>query len=129
MADPIQGIPTVLVVDDSDVVRLLVAKMLEAVGYPVHTAVDGVEALETLARLPIGVVVTDLLMPRLDGRMLALEIAARWPAVRMIFMTGHPDEKLTVDLPGPLVMKPFGIDQLAELLRQYSETMNDETAC
>jgi two-component system, cell cycle sensor histidine kinase and response regulator CckA len=128
MDDPIPGAPSVLVVDDSDVVRLLVAKMLEAVGYPVHTAVDGVEALKTLARIPIDVVVTDLLMPRLDGRKLAVEITARWPAVRMIFMTGHPDEKLTVNLPGPLVMKPFGIDQLAELLRQYTETMNNGTA-
>lgn len=106
-------LPTILVVEDSDTVRTVVARMLSTEGYPVLTAVDGIDALDVLARTPVDVVVSDLLMPRLNGRSLALEIAARWPLVRIVFMTGHPDSALTRDLPGPLIMKPFGFEELA----------------
>jgi CheY-like chemotaxis protein len=117
MAAPLPAmLPTVLVVEDSEIVRPLIARMLSVEGYPVHTAVDGIEALDLLADIPVDVVVTDLLMPRLNGRMLALEIAARWPSVRMVFMTGHPDSSLTNDLPGPLLMKPFGVEELSTMI-------------
>jgi two-component system cell cycle sensor histidine kinase/response regulator CckA len=99
--------PTILVVEDSDVVRKLAARILTADGYPVVTANDGVEAIEVLERSAIRVVVTDLKMPRMDGHELARQVAARWPAVRMIFMTGHPETDLTMGLPGPLLLKPF----------------------
>lgn len=108
---------TILVVEDSDVVRTLAARMLVEQGYAVITAIDGVEAIEVLERASIGVVVTDLRMPRMDGRALARQVAARWPAVQMIFMTGHPEADLTEGLPGPLLMKPFAPDDLAVAVR------------
>lgn len=111
---------TILVVEDSDVVRTLAARMLVEQGYPVITAIDGVEAIEVLERASIGVVVTDLRMPRMDGRELARQVAARWPAVRMVFMTGHPEASLTVGLPGPLLLKPFAPDDLAAAVRNPS---------
>jgi two-component system, cell cycle sensor histidine kinase and response regulator CckA len=109
--------PTILVVEDSDIVRTLTARMLVEQGYPVITAIDGVEAIEVLERASIGVVVTDLRMPRMDGHELARQVAARWPDVQMIFMTGHPEADLTVGLPGPLLMKPFAPDDLAVAVR------------
>jgi Response regulator containing CheY-like receiver, AAA-type ATPase, and DNA-binding domains len=99
--------PTILIVEDSDVVRTLTGRMLVDEGYPIVTAIDGVEAIEVLERSAIGVVLTDLKMPRMNGRELARQIVARWPRVRMLFMTGHPDAGLTEDLPGPVLMKPF----------------------
>jgi CheY-like chemotaxis protein len=112
MSVPKATLPTILLVEDSDIVRPLVARMLLDEGYTVHIAKNGLEALDLLARTAVDVVVTDLLMPRLDGRKLALEIAARWPSIRMVFMTGHPNSALVRDLPGPLVLKPFGPEEL-----------------
>jgi CheY-like chemotaxis protein len=109
--------PTILIVEDSDVVRTLTGRMLVDEGYPVVTAIDGVEAIEVLERCSIGAVLTDLKMPRMDGRELAAQVAARWPGVRMLFMTGHPDAELTRDLPGPLLMKPFAPEALAAAVR------------
>src|SRR6266404_3040740 len=96
--------PTILIVEDSDVVRTLTGRMLVDEGYPVVTAIDGVEAIEVLERCSIGAVLTDLKMPRMNGRELAVQVAARWPGVRMLFMTGHAEAELTRDLPGPLLM-------------------------
>jgi two-component system cell cycle sensor histidine kinase/response regulator CckA len=108
---------TILIVEDSDVVRTLTGRMLVDEGYPVVTAIDGVEAIEVLERCSVAVVVTDLKMPRMNGRELAVQVAARWPDVRMLFMTGHPEAELTRDLPGPLLMKPFAPEALAAAVR------------
>jgi len=109
--------PTILIVEDSDVVRSLTGRMLVDEGYPIVTAIDGVEAIEVLERSAIGVVLTDLKMPRMNGRELARQIVARWPRVRMLFMTGHPDAGLTADLPGPVLMKPFTPEALTSAVR------------
>ena len=58
----------VLVVDDEESQRTALASMLALWGYAVETAADGVEALERLAATPIHVMVTDMMMPRMDGR-------------------------------------------------------------
>jgi CheY-like chemotaxis protein len=112
--------PTILIVEDSDVVRSLTGRMLVDQGYPIVTAIDGVEAIEVLERCSIGVVLTDLKMPRMNGLELARQIAIRWPSVRMLFMTGHPEAGLITDLPGPLLMKPFTPDALATAVRRLT---------
>ena len=109
--------PTILIVEDSDVVRTLTGRMLVDQGYPIVTAIDGVEAIEVLERSAIGVVLSDLKMPRMNGRELARHIVARWPRVRMLFMTGHPDATLTADLPGPVLTKPFTPEALTAAVR------------
>jgi len=109
--------PTILIVEDSEVVRSLTGRMLVDEGYPIVTAIDGVEAIEVLERSSIGVVVTDLKMPRMNGRELARQIAARWPRVRMLFMTGHPEAGLMADLPGLVLMKPFTPEALRAAVR------------
>ena len=109
--------PTILIVEDSDVVRTLTGRMLVDEGYPVVTAIDGVEAIEVLERCSVGAVLTDLKMPRMNGRELAAQIAARWPGVPMLFMTGHPEAELTRGLPGQLLMKPFTPEALVAAVR------------
>jgi two-component system, cell cycle sensor histidine kinase and response regulator CckA len=110
-------VPTILVVEDSDAVRTLTARLLTTEGYPVVTANDGVEALEVLERTAIRLVVTDLKMPRMDGHELGKQVARRWPGVGMIFITGHPEPVLTSELPGPLLMKPFVPEALTAAVR------------
>jgi two-component system cell cycle sensor histidine kinase/response regulator CckA len=109
--------PTILIVEDSDVVRTLTGRMLVDEGYPVVTAIDGVEAIEVLERCSVGAVLTDLKMPRMNGRELAAQIAARWPGVPTLFMTGHPEAELTRGLPGQLLMKPFTPEALVAAVR------------
>ncbi len=65
--DPIQAAPLVLVVDDDDDQRGLLAEFLERDGFRVETAVDGADALERVAHLRPAAIVMDLCMPRLDG--------------------------------------------------------------
>ena len=65
---------TVLLVDDEAPIRRSLGPYLERSGYRVHLASDGVEALEVLGRHRIDIVVTDVLMPRLDGRELVRRV-------------------------------------------------------
>jgi CheY-like chemotaxis protein len=108
----------ILVVDDNDAVRRLTSRVLADDGYAVITAMDGVDALAVLDDSPgVAAIVADLKMPRMDGHELALQVGARWPGVRMLFMTGHPDASLMAGLPGPLILKPYAPDALTAAVR------------
>jgi CheY-like chemotaxis protein len=91
----------VLIVDDDPTARLLARSVLEKAGYTVEEAGDGLEALERLASsAPVGVVVADLNMPRLDGLELIWEMRAAdaWSHVPVIVVTGETDEVLETKL-------------------------------
>jgi CheY-like chemotaxis protein len=84
--------PRVLVVDDEELVRLVVARTLRLSGFDVFEARDGLEAL---ARMPVAtpdLVLTDLNMPRCNGEMLCAEIQRRHASagVQVVMMTGGP---------------------------------------
>ena len=104
---------TILVVEDETLVRDLVVRLLERLGYICLEARDGKEALDLLAsRLDrVDLVLTDIVMPRMNGRELADELARRWPALPILFMSGYTDgEMIQRDLlaPGaPFIQKPF----------------------
>ncbi|HEX5386580.1 MAG TPA: response regulator [Gemmatimonadales bacterium] len=114
---------TILVVDDEEVVRRLVARMLLDGGFRVVEAPDGVAALERLRRDSgdIAAVVTDVVMPRMDGRQLAAAIAECWSHIRVLYMTGYPRDRMTTAgrlYPGvPILYKPFTGEQLVRRLR------------
>ena len=108
-----------LVVEDQQAVRRLMCLMLRDQGYEVIEAEDGVDALEKVEALSgkIDALLTDLMMPRLDGRSLARQLRGRWPALGVVFTSGYApdtiddpsDEPLTEFLP-----KPFTHQQLIE---------------
>jgi two-component system, cell cycle sensor histidine kinase and response regulator CckA len=81
----------VLVVEDAHEVRALTCAILETDGHHVLSAEDGPEALEKAAAFAgsIDVLVTDVVMPGLDGRQLALELLDRRPALRVVYVSGH----------------------------------------
>ncbi len=118
------GTKTVLVVDDEEMVRRLVARMLVDRGYRVLVASDADEALDILRRtaLRTRIVVTDLRMPGLNGRQLADTVLACWPHVRILFMSGYPADRLMNEgalLDGrPFIQKPFTGEQLVLRVRQ-----------
>ncbi len=112
----------VLVAEDEPLVRLLAARTLEAEGYRVVSAVDGKAALELLDGDTVrpDLLITDLIMPRLNGRQLSDAVAARWPGLPVLFISGHTGGDATLERlipPGaPFLQKPFTPEALARLV-------------
>ena len=90
------GSETLLVVEDEDGVRRLLTHVLRRRGYQVLEAADGQEALEIFRRRAgeISLVLTDMVMPRLDGRKLGDLLQHLRPGVRIIYMSGYTDDVL-----------------------------------
>ncbi len=104
--------PTVLVVDDQDVVRDVIKLSLESAGYRVLEAATPSEAL-TLARnagAEVALLVTDVVMPEMDAFELANRITHELPAVRVLYTSGYTDAAAE----GPFIQKPFTPAQLIE---------------
>ena len=112
-SDPAQR---VLVVDDEEPIRKLIASLLGARGYRIATAGSGREALEKLALEPFDLVVSDINMPGLDGIALLTEISGNYPDVGVLMLTGCEDVTTAVGAMkgGALdyVLKPFQPDDL-----------------
>jgi two-component system CheB/CheR fusion protein len=117
--DPV-GTETVLLVEDAPAVRETSAGSLRAQGYQVLTANDGVEALALLDRHEgvIHLVVTDVVMPRMGGRQLALAVRARHPAIKVLYVTGYaPEENAPAVEGSDLLLKPFSPSALVRAVR------------
>ena len=107
----------VLVVEDEALVRMLVVKALEEVGFSVREAAEAHTAMELLrADEGIRLMVTDVGLPGLNGRRLADQARAHRPGMKVLFMTGYADSTLIEKaLPEGfgLIHKPFDLDDLA----------------
>jgi CheY-like chemotaxis protein len=117
-ASSLQPIATVLVVDDEAIMRSILTRTMESEHYQVYAAGDGVEALALLAQeLPVDLVIADVSMPRMDGRELVLELAKRYPHLPVVLISGAYLGG-TLDLPGPVLPKPFTPMALASRVRE-----------
>jgi CheY-like chemotaxis protein len=105
---------TVLLVEDDALLRSLLEQALVDAGYPVCTAADGQQALVIARTLGgrIGLVVTDILMPEMDGIELAGHLADLDPAPPVLFISGFVSDRRRI--PGPLLEKPFRAGQLLD---------------
>lgn len=120
----LRGTETVLLVEDQEHVRGAVASMLLRYGYHVLEASNGGEALliaEEIA-VPIHVMLTDVVMPRVSGPVLAKRMEKLRPEMRVIYMSGHtmhPSVESEAHADGiPLLGKPFSGEEVARLLRR-----------
>jgi CheY-like chemotaxis protein len=110
--------PTVMVVDDEEMMRSLLTRTMEAEHYQVYAAADGVEALALLEKgLPVDLVIADVSMPRMDGRELVEELSKRHPHMPVVLISGVYLGG-TPDLPGPVLPKPFTPMALASRVRE-----------
>jgi two-component system, OmpR family, response regulator MprA len=101
---------TVLVVDDEPAIREVIATLLEDEGYRVRHAKDGFEALDAINGDQIDLIVSDVVMPRLDGASLVRKLRLRGHLMPVVLMSAVYAD---VDLPGVrFVPKPFEIDRL-----------------
>lgn len=115
MSDPLAGrhrVPAVLVVDDDDGVRVVTRRALEAAGYQVWEAADGVQALGFLLQGVVDVIISDIRMPRMDGWELAAHLRNMMPAPPVLFISGYDAHIGNGNLPGPVLAKPFRAEQL-----------------
>jgi CheY-like chemotaxis protein len=110
----------VLVVEDEPAVRELVVRILEAEGYQVLAAEDGRAALQLLDRHPVrlDLVLTDVLMPQMNGRQLGDALHAQDPGLPILYMSGDIGEttaaRRLVPEGAPFLRKPFSPTQLME---------------
>jgi CheY-like chemotaxis protein len=113
----------VLVVEDQEPVRKYVARILVQAGFATHEAADGAEALELLKRETpqIELVVSDIVMPRVNGVELLQALSIRHPDVPVILMSAYAKEELTqmgVASPCGVLPKPFLPERLLQEVRR-----------
>lgn len=106
----------ILVAEDEASVRDFVARALGAAGYDVLCAEDGVQAMAALARERFDLVLTDIVMPGLDGIALALRVAKDHPGLPVLLMTGYAAERQRAHnldaLISQTLFKPFSLRDL-----------------
>ncbi|HMF21961.1 MAG TPA: response regulator [Pseudolabrys sp.] len=111
------GHGTILLVEDEEGLRALNARGLASRGYTVLEASNGVEAIEAFDKFgQVDLVVSDVVMPEMDGPTLLKELRQRDPAVKIIFVSGYAEEAFSKNLPSQeqyaFLAKPFTLKQL-----------------
>jgi len=118
------GTETVLLVEDEDQIRDLTREILEMNGYTVFEAAEPAEALSTSERLqgPIHLLLTDIVMPGMNGPDLYERLAPDHPRMKILYMSGYTDRDLaghaTLQEGAAFIQKPFGVDALAKKVRE-----------
>jgi len=114
---------TVLVVEDEDIVRELVCEVLEQQGYNVICARDGLEAMNVAEDFDgdIHLLVTDVIMPHMNGHELAAKLCALRPDMKVLYVSGYSDNDIgdhgDLDPRHELLQKPFTPQVLAAKIR------------
>jgi DNA-binding NtrC family response regulator len=125
-------VETILIVDDDDHVRRATARALRSRGYSVREASNGRAALIALSTAPCDLLLSDIVMPGMSGRVLAEAAIARFPDLKVLFMTGYTDDEIVHDgvTTGvvDLIEKPFTIPSLATKVREVLDGANVATA-
>jgi two-component system, cell cycle sensor histidine kinase and response regulator CckA len=118
----------VLLVEDEEAVRRGGKRMLETRGYTVHEAGSGVEALDIMEELngAVDIVVSDVVMPEMDGPSLLRELRKSYPDMKFIFVSGYAEDAFARNLPQDakfgFLPKPFSLKQLAAAVREMLDS-------
>ncbi|MHB1783920.1 MAG: response regulator [Acidimicrobiales bacterium] len=124
LLEPLLGAETILVVDDEEALREVTRRILARNGYTVITASSGAQAIEiaTSHDGPIDLVLTDVIMPTMQGPTVANEVRHLRPDIRVLFMSGHAQPVLEAEsvlgTDFQLVEKPFDQAMLLESVRR-----------
>jgi len=119
----VAGSETVLVVEDEELVRKVVGRILGRAGYRVFIASDGAEALAICEETgnQIDLLLTDVVMPGLGGKDLATRVAGQYPSMKILYMTGYTDDEVLrrgiLDEGRALILKPFTPNDLLRKIR------------
>jgi DNA-binding NtrC family response regulator len=119
-----QGHGTILLVEDDTDIRVLARDALRERGFTVLEAGNGREAREAVSRHtgPIDLLLTDVILPGVNGKVLAEELLQRHPDLKVIYMSGYSDEILSphgILQPGiHFLQKPFSMIDLVQKIRR-----------
>lgn len=120
--DELWGSGTVLLVEDEPMVRTVAERALTRHGYSVITADNGEDALEIIAKNePIALLISDVVMPGMDGPTMVREARRSRPELKILFMSGYAEEQLrkSIDIENVnFLPKPFSVTELAEAARR-----------
>ena len=113
---------TILIIDDEQNIRALLRFALEAAGYEVMEATNGRQGLERYRHRPADLVITDILMPELNGLDMILELTRAFLNVKVIAISGAPDTQDALDAAKLLgvrhtVHKPFSMEALLKTVQ------------
>ena len=115
------GSANILLVEDEDMVRAVAERALVRQGYTVETARDGEEGLQHFADgKRYDLIVSDVVMPNMDGPAMARKLRADYGDVRILFMSGYAEEQLrqSINLDNVhFLPKPFSVQQIAEAVK------------
>ncbi len=118
------GTETILLVEDETGVRQLVREMLRRLGYKIHEASNGADAVRIFAQHQnaIDLLLTDVIMPQMSGRELAERLKVLQPSLKVLYISGYTDDMLAhhgvLESNVYLLQKPFAPDELAKKLRE-----------
>jgi CheY-like chemotaxis protein len=122
--EQVRGSETILLVEDEEAVRRLTSRILEKRGYRVIPAQDGREAMEIGARESeqIDLVLTDIVMPGMNGRGLVERLAGIRPGIKSLYMSGYTDDDIVrrgfIEPSKVFLQKPFTSEALLQTVRK-----------
>jgi two-component system cell cycle sensor histidine kinase/response regulator CckA len=126
------GTGTILLVEDEDMVRTVAERALTRQGYTVITAADGEQGLARLGQSEkIDMVISDVVMPGMDGPTMVRAVRATHPDMPVLFMSGYAEEQLrkSIDIDDVAFLpKPFSVNQLAEAARDVLAAAREQAA-
>jgi PAS domain S-box-containing protein len=117
----------ILVVEDDFAVREFTCEMLQELGHIAVSAEDGAQGLDLLrnAEQPFDILITDMVMPGIDGREVTCNALKIQPGIRVILSSGYAEQDMQRDLPADqgirFMAKPYSIDKLARKLNEVME--------
>jgi PAS domain S-box-containing protein len=114
------GCERILLVEDESGVREITARMLVRKGYEVIVAAEPKQAIEFASQIDFDLLVTDLVLPDMDGRRLAAELCSRKPDLRVVYISGYPRDGLEegdLDQGIRFLQKPYSADDLSRTVR------------
>ena len=112
--------PRILIVDDDPQIRAYLSLTLESVGYAVNTAGSGRDAIALCLMQAFDVVLSDVMMPAMNGHQLTQWVSAHYPTIRTALMSGYGAVREEYSLPPecPLIAKPFRPDEIVSFVGQ-----------
>ncbi len=119
-----KGAETILIVEDEDIVRALTRQILEESGYQVIEASNGIEALSICKNQAnkIHLLMTDVMMPKMNGYELAEKLLKDQPDLRVLFTSGYTDDEIIrhniIEAENNFIQKPFTFDTLTNKVRE-----------
>ena len=110
-----------LVAEDNPAVREFIVRSLQSTGATVIDVADGQQALDVLSREKFDVLVTDIVMPNVDGIALALKAVRLYPDLRIVMISGYAQERMRAHnldaLVHRIIAKPFSLEEICEAVK------------